>query len=108
VDLGPALTDRYDARTVWWRHERLHRTALRAPERLLPRFVAERDAVEQHWLADPPDPSAAFAAADELTAAWLGRVTDVVVADVRPPYVRRYWRVRDARAELRAPGQPAA
>jgi secernin len=100
VDLGPALTDRYDERTVWWRHERLHRAALRDPARLLPRFVAERDAVERRWFADPPDPAAAFAAADELTAAWLERVTAVPSTDLRPAYVRRYWRVRDARAEL--------
>jgi secernin len=103
VDLGPALTDRFDADTVWWRHERLHRLALRDPERLLPRFVAERDAVERRWVADPPDAVAAFAAADELTAAWRERVTSVVSGDVRPPYVRRYWRIRDARAELPEP-----
>jgi secernin len=100
VDLGPAPTDRYDPRTVWWRHERLHRAALRAPERLLPRFVAERDAVEARWLAEPPDPAVAFGTADELTAAWQQRVTAVAVTDERPPFVRRYWRVRDARAEL--------
>jgi secernin len=100
VDLGPAPTDRYDARTVWWRHERLHRAAMRDPERLLPRFVAERDALERRWLTDPPDPTAAFAAADQLTAAWLARVTAVAGPDRRPPYVRRYWRIRDRRAEL--------
>jgi secernin len=108
LDLGPGLTDRYDPRTVWWRHERLHRAALRDPERLLPRFVAERDAVERRWLTEPPNATAAFAAADELTAAWLERVTAVAASDLRPPYVRRYWRVRDARAELPAVGQPAA
>lgn len=25
---GPPLTDRFDPRTLWWRHERLHRAAL--------------------------------------------------------------------------------
>jgi secernin len=25
---GPVLTNRFDTRTLWWRHERLHRTAL--------------------------------------------------------------------------------
>jgi secernin len=109
VDLGPAPTDRYDPRTVWWRHEQLHRAVLRDPDRLLPRFAAERDAVEQRWLADPPTATAAFAAADELTAAWLERVSAVTATDARPPYVRRYWRVRGERAELppRA-GLPAA
>lgn len=27
-DVGPAPTDRFDARTLWWRHEKLHRAAL--------------------------------------------------------------------------------
>jgi secernin len=100
VDLGPPLTDRYDERTVWWRHERLHRTTLKDPERLLPRFAAERDAVEHRWVADPPASADAFAAADELTGAWLSRVAAVARDDLRPPVVRRYWRVRDERAAL--------
>ena len=103
VDLGPALTDRFDPATTWWRHERLHRVALRDPVRLLPRFTSERDGLEATWFASPPDPTAAFAEADDRTARWAAEVDAEVAAagrDVRPRYVQRYWRVRDRRAGL--------
>ncbi len=98
VDLGPAPTDRADARSLWWRHERLHRAALRDPERLLPLLAGERDAVEARWLADPPEPAAAFAEADRLLEGWTASVVAAGGPDRRPWWVRRAWRVRDRRA----------
>ena len=101
VDLGPAPTDRFDQAVTWWRHERLHRLALRDPARFLPRFTSERDRLEAAWFASPPDPSAAFADADSRTAGWTADIAAEVAAgrrDVRPRYVQRYWRIRDRRA----------
>jgi secernin len=106
LDLGPTPTDRFDPTTVWWRHERLHRAVARDPGRLLPPIAAERDAVEARWLAGDPDPSAAFGEADELTARWLSELGTAQIPDRRPPFVRRYWRVRDSRAAL--PSAPLA
>ncbi len=100
LDLGPEPTDRFDDATLWWRHERLHRTALRDPATLLPRFAAERDAVEAGWFADPGDPEDAFAEAGELTARWLADVEAAAGPDTRPGYVQRYWRKRNHRAGL--------
>ena len=94
VDLGPAPGDRYDPRTVWWRHERLHRAALRDPARAS--FIAERDRVQRQWLEHPPASADAFAEADELLERWTAEVGEP--ADVRPWWVRRYWRERDERA----------
>ncbi len=49
---GPRPTDRFDASTLWWRHERLHRSALLTD---LHRFVNdirdERDQLERRFLA---------------------------------------------------------
>ena len=103
IDLGPAPSDRFDDRCLWWRHELLHRRALMDPERLIPRFAAERAEVEARWRADPPEPAEAFAEADRLLRAWTEAVLDGPTADRRPPWVRRYWQVRDRRA-----GMPAA
>lgn len=51
--LGPTLTGQYDARTLWWRHERLHRAALMGD---FPSFVEkiapERDALESRFRSE--------------------------------------------------------
>jgi secernin len=101
LDLGPAPTDRFDEQTLWWRHERLHRMTLRDPGRA--RFVDERNQVQRGWLADPPDPAAAFAHAEELLARWTEELGEL--EDRRPWWVRRYWQERDRRAGI--PYRPA-
>jgi len=97
VDLGPLPSDHDDGRSLFWRHERLHRAALRDPERSLPRFVEERDRTEARWLSSPPPSAQAFAEADVLLADWTARV-DRAQRDRRPPWARRFWRVREALA----------
>lgn len=97
--LGPEPTDRYDPRTLWWRHERLHRWVLADPQRRRASYRAERDAVERRWLQEPPSPAEAFAEGDRLLARWLQGAA-APGGDVRPPWVRRYWQVRAARAGL--------
>lgn len=99
LDLGPWPGDTCDDRTLWWRHERLHRLALTDPASLLPWLSAERDATEAHWLANPPDPAEAFAHGDQLLANWTAAVLRHMAAhparDVRPLAVRRYWHKRN-------------
>jgi hypothetical protein len=102
LDLGPPPGDRADSRSLWWRHERLHRRVLRDPARLRPLFAGERDAIEARWLAAPPEPSAAFAEGDRALAEWSAKVAAAAGPDTRPRTVRRYWRVRDDRATLTA------
>jgi dipeptidase len=100
LDLGPDPTDRADVRSLWWRHERLHRRTMRDPERLLPLFLPERDEIERGWLADPPEPLAAFAEGGRLLTQWMSRVNGTDVPDTRPRRLRRYWHVRNRRAGL--------
>jgi len=100
TDLGPPPDDRFDARTLWWRHEQLHRRAARDPASAAWVFAAERDEVEQRWLREPPSSAAAVAEADELLDQWVARVRGAVDRDVRPAWVRRYWTVRARRAWL--------
>jgi dipeptidase len=100
LDLGPAPTDRYDPEALWWRHEVLHRRALADPARLVPRFAAERDAVEARWQATPPDPAEAFVEADELLRRWTKDVGHGERRDTRPRWARRYWETRNRRAGL--------
>ncbi|HSN90798.1 MAG TPA: carcinine hydrolase/isopenicillin-N N-acyltransferase family protein [Anaeromyxobacteraceae bacterium] len=101
LDLGPAPADADDGRSLWWRHERLHRLAMRDPERLLPLFAPERDEVEARWLRHSPEPREAFAEAERLLDRWLAAVRAAAGPDRRPAWARRYWGVRDRRAGLR-------
>jgi dipeptidase len=107
LDIGPVPANTYDERTLWWRHERLHRLVMRNPQALLARYGTERDAAEADWCDAPPEPAVAFAAADELEASWLDRVTEAVASgaapESRPERVARMWRRWD-----RAAGMPGA
>ncbi len=106
VDLGPAPENTFDPSTIWWRHERLHRAVMRHPSALLSRYGAERDAMEAAWVADPPDSSSAFEAADDAETRWLSTVNDAIASrsapDQRPWLVRHLWHRWNAEAGLRS------
>ncbi len=97
LEVGPPPSDRFDPRTLWWRHELLHRSAIKDPAVAMG-FTTERDEVERRWLADPPSSASAFAQADELLKRWTDGLP--AVSDARPWWVRRYWQERDRRAGL--------
>jgi dipeptidase len=99
VDLGPDPTNRFDAGTLWWRHERLHRATLADLPGLLPRYRHARDRTEADWIADPPPSAQAFAVAERLEAAWMADLAGNT-ADHRPGWVRRSWRDLDATAGM--------
>ena len=98
IDVG-SPTDVADD-SLWWRHERLARQVLRHPERLMPLYSADRDALEADWFADPPDPREAFSIADQRIAAWTRQISASVGADRRPFPIRRYWRKRDVMSKV--------
>ncbi len=100
LDMSPLPAERADDESLWWRHERLHRAVMRDPNRLGPRYFAERDEIEAAWAADPMDSQAAFVEGDQLLARWTADVLAQRGPDVRPWYVRRYWAKRNARAGL--------
>lgn len=51
-DLGPEPSGRYDGRSLWWRHERLHRAVIRDYATRLPLYRDERDALEEAFLRE--------------------------------------------------------
>jgi secernin len=98
-------TNRYDASYRWWRHERLHRLALRDHAAALSRFGGERDRVEREWFHDPPSSAEAFAAADDLEEVWLKDLAEADLVDTRPGWLRRRWRAIDRAAGMPEAGQ---
>ena len=100
VDPDPMPTNRYDAAYRWWRHERLHRQALRDHPAALARFGGQRDRTEKEWVHDPPSSEEAFATADRLEESWLQDLAEARFADTRPRWLRRRWRAIDRAAGL--------
>ena len=104
LSLGPEPNDHSDANSLWWRHERLHRLALRDPGRVMPRFTEHRDEIETRWLREEPTSAEAFAEGDRLLDKWTNVVRSVGrIRDRRPWYARRYWRQRDQQAGIVEP-----
>ena len=50
--VGPAPTATYNPKTLFWRHEILHRATLRDHENLIKTFAAERDALEHEFVGE--------------------------------------------------------
>ncbi|MFN8018193.1 MAG: hypothetical protein U0P45_08725 [Acidimicrobiales bacterium] len=91
VDLGPAPTNRWDAATTWWAHERVHRAWLRDPLAASARLGPERDRLERSWLSSPPSSHEAFAQAAIVEDRWAAELDAAELPDTRPRWVRTQW-----------------
>ncbi|MFI5043412.1 MAG: peptidase U34 [Acidimicrobiales bacterium] len=108
VDLGPVGTNRFDAASLWWRHERLHRSTLYDHGALLARYRHARDRTEAAWLSDPLTTEEAFAAAGDLESGWTADVEGSGMPDRRPRWLRRVWDRLDRDAGLVVTGDRVA
>ncbi|HYF72133.1 MAG TPA: C69 family dipeptidase [Nocardioides sp.] len=84
------VSNRRDGRSLWWRHERLHRDALRDWSGVEARIAPERDEVQRRWVHDPGPTAAALAEAHELRERWTA-VAATATGDTRPSWARRRW-----------------
>jgi hypothetical protein len=91
------VRNRRDDRSLWWRHERLHRAALRDWVRVEARIAAERDEAQRRWVSGPGPTAAALAEAEALRERWSA-IADAVAGDTRPAWVRRRWAGFERRA----------
>ncbi|HQR78705.1 MAG TPA: C69 family dipeptidase [Actinomycetota bacterium] len=93
----PQPGERFDASTLWWRHEQLHRATLRNyPERLAT-YAKQRDGLEAFFREGAREATdraaftaACFAAADAAERDWLLAVRDVPTAGT-PALYRKAW-----------------
>lgn len=102
VDSGAMPTNTFDPAYRWWRHERLHRLALRDHGQAFARYAAERDRLEKQWFAEPPTTAEAFATADRLEEEWLEMLIGAEFAETRPGWLLRRWRTIDRSARMPA------
>jgi secernin len=109
---GLRATDRFDPRTLWWRHEQLHRAMLEEFPIHLAAIRAERDALEAAFRAridgvvnDGTDADRAqavaecWADADITERRWLDELGAVEERVMRPDY-RASWREMNRLAGL--------
>lgn len=70
-----APTDRFDAHTRWWAHERLHRAALKDYARAAAAIADERDALESSFVGRASiDSAECWRQADQAESHWLERL----------------------------------
>ena len=97
---GQDPTNRYDPASRWWRHERLHRLALRDHHAAVATFAGQRDALEREWIGAPPDTTAAFSRSAIMEDRWLDALVAADLPDTRPEWLRDLWRDLDDAAGL--------
>ncbi len=91
-----AAPETFDPQFLWWRQEVVHRSMVRDPAAHTG-LLAERDRLEDAWLAAPPSGAEAFAEGDRLGERWRSRLP-ADAPDRRPWWVRRQWSRWSARA----------
>lgn len=111
-DLGSRPGGVYDAATLWWRHEALHRAVLRDYARRILVYRDERNALEADFRAaeatargQSDDCRAAFSArsfdqADQATLRWLAEVQSQPIRRSPPWHYARAWRRFDKLAAM--------
>ncbi len=102
-DTGPAPTGSYDAASLFWQHEALHRATLRDFAASLPLYASERNALERQFIAGALErrthplvertayADRCFAEAAGAEAHWRHRVTNAALPDRRPFLYARAW-----------------
>lgn len=88
-DMGPAPSDEYDPKSLFWQHELLHRATIQDYQARMVTYLADRDAVEKGFIAGGLELASApakkrakfsadcFAQAAAVEANWYERVKQI-------------------------------
>ena len=99
--------------SLWWRHEKLHRLALKNLAAAGELFLAERNAVEDELVRaersvfNKPASSrekfskAAWSEADSLLEKWTARVSSAKIRGAFHPLYRSYWNKQNKKVNIR-------
>jgi secernin len=110
-DLGPAPTGTYDQRTLWWRHENLHREVLRDYTNRILAVRSMRDPLEETFLEDGRALSsstreeqlafteACFEQAEKAEAMALSQIQSLPIKRMRPLLHRLAWKRFDQKTQ---------
>ena len=101
VDLGPVGTNRFDAASLWWRHERLHRSTLHDHGALLARFAADARPHRSRLALRSAHDRGSVRGGGDLESGWTA---DVGVRHARSPTAVASTRLGSARPRRRPRG----
>ena len=102
--MGPVPKGTYDAASLFWRHERLHRTVLLDFPARLETYREERDTIEGRFIAEALEcagrevsergglSARCFTDADRAEERWLERVAEVPSGHRRPLLYELAWK----------------
>ncbi|MEW5723041.1 MAG: C69 family dipeptidase [Thermodesulfobacteriota bacterium] len=108
-DLGPAPGGRFDPASLWWGHEALHRSVLLDYQDRRRVFQADRDRLENTFLAQAAAAGpggrfsvtqAAFERSRQAAAEWQEKVLGRSVQRRPGPIYRLFWRNQNRKAGL--------
>ena len=111
-DMGPAPSGTYDAATLYWRHERLHRGVLSDFVARLETYREERDALEGRFISEALDSAdrtdserralsaRCFTDADGAEEKWLERITGIRSRRKLPFLYRIAWKGFNKAAQM--------
>ena len=110
--IGPTPTEHFDPRSLWWKHELLHRRAMADFDHLVPeirkdfdvlenKFLSESESVKKGTLDEKCDfMEYCFHKSMQATEAWIGRLrarADLIFED---PAYRAMWQKLNVEAGL--------
>ena len=92
----PVADARFDAREIWWAHERLHRACLPAYRERRVTFALQRERFQDGCLEHSADPGRVWREHRALIEEWLGRALQVRAP--RMPALSRWFWSRQSRS----------
>lgn len=111
-DIGPLPTEHFDPRSLWWKHELLHRRAMADFDHLVPEIRKEFDQIEEQFLkevetvkkgtlAEKKDfMDYCFATAMQATEVWISRLRARSDLKFTDPAYHAMWQKLNAEAGL--------
>jgi dipeptidase len=115
--IGPTPTENFDPRSLWWKHELLHRRAMADFDRLVPEIRCDFDVLESEFLREAESVKRGspgekhdfmeycFQRAMQATEAWIGKLRARADLGFDDLAYRAMWQKLNAEAGLT--GMPA-
>jgi len=100
----PVADVRFDARELWWAHERLHRACLADYSARRVTFAEDRERFQDACLQPKADPKHAWREHHALIDEWLGRA--LLEKAPRAPLLSRWFWSRQAQVTSMPPSSP--